>query len=176
MPPSHNCNLELLLGEWLLDPRLVGKRLDVRIMGTAQTSFRDGRYENQCGFTTLTATPANIHSSTTVRMGFAEARVSFPAVYLWPQRTTERPPFVSKDVAGPITSNFGQRVVIIGSDVENNAEFIGNYGIVVHSGYTLLAGIALVQVCSAGDSFGKYGYFNEKSICRSHQETEIIPR
>jgi hypothetical protein len=173
---SSYCDSELPLGEWLLDPRLVGKKLDIRIMGTTQTSLYNGRYENQCGFTTLKTVPANVHSSTTVRIGFAESQRSFPVGYLYPQVTTERPPFVTKDVACPITSNIGQRVVIIGPDVEKNMELIGNYGLVVHSGWVLQAGFALVQVCSSGNTFGKLGYFNEKSICRSHQETEVIPR
>jgi hypothetical protein len=158
----------------MLDPRLVGKKLDVRIKGTTQTSFHNGCYENHCGFTILKAAPATVHSSTTVRIGFAEAQKSFPVGYLYPQTTTERPPFVSREAAGSITSNIGQRVVIIGPDVKENKELIGNYGHVVHSGWILQAGLALVQVCSA-DSYGNWGYFNENSLCRSHQETEIIP-
>jgi hypothetical protein len=115
-----------------------------------------------------------VHSSTIVKIGFAESQRSFPIGYLYPQTTTERPSFVSKEAAGPITAALGQRVVIIGPDINNIQELIGNYGHVVDSGWVLQAGLALVQVCSSGASYGKWGYFNEASLCRSHQEAGVI--
>lgn len=168
--------LELFTGEWLLDSRLVGKKLDVRILGTTQTSLHRGRYKNNCGFIILQGVPANVNSSTTVRVGFAESQRSFPIKYLYPQTTTERPPFVADRDVGPITSKIGQRVVIIGPDVQKNGELVGNYGHIVFSGYVLPVGLALVQVCGSGNLNGKWGYFNEESLCRSHQEAEVIPR
>jgi hypothetical protein len=107
-----------------------------------------------------------------VKIGFSESQRSFPVGYLNPQTTTERPPFVSKEAAHPITAILGQRVVIIGPDVSGARELIGNYGHVVSSGWVLQAGLALVQVCSSGESYGSCGYFNETSLCRSHQEAE----
>jgi hypothetical protein len=170
----HSCS-ELLLGEWLLDLRLVGKKLDVRIMGTTQTSFHKGRYENHCGFINLKEVPANVYSSTTMRIGVSETRQLFCIGYLYPQTTTDRPPFVVGNTVGPITSKIGQRVVIIGPDIQNNPELIGNYGHVIVSGYDLPIGLAFMQVSSPGNFHGKWGYFNEKSVCRSHQELEVIP-
>lgn len=151
----------------MLDSRLVGKKLDVRVMGTA--SIYKGRYENQCGFITMTETPADLYASTTVRIGFEESRRSFPIGYLHPQTTTERPPFVVAKDAVALTSQLGQRVVIIGPDIEGSTQLIGQYCYIVHSGHSLPVGLALVERCISGDD-GKcsWGYFNEGSICRSH--------
>ena len=168
--------LQPSIGEWLLDSRLVGKKLDVRILGTRQTSFHRGRYENNCGFIMLQKVPDNVNHSTLVRIGFEESQRSFPIKYLHPQTTTERPPFVADKDVGPISSRIGQRVVIIGPDVGKNTELVGNYGHIVDSGHVLPVGLALVQVYGSGNVYGKWGYFNEESLCRSHQETEVIPR
>ena len=104
-------------------------------MGTTQTSFHKGRYENHCGFINLKEVLANVYSSTTVRIRFSETRRSFCIGYLYPQTTTDRPPFVVGNAIGPITSKIGQRVVIIGPDIQNNPELIENYGHVIVSGY-----------------------------------------
>jgi hypothetical protein len=159
----------------MLNPSLVGKKLDVRIMGTTRTMFHNGRYENQCGFVILKTAPTNVNNSVTVKIGFEETQRPFLLRYLHPQTTTERPPFVSVEKSSLITSIIGQQVVVIGPDIQQNNDLIGSYGLITNSGWILPPGQALVQCCSPGSFYGKWGYFNEISLCRSHQETGIIP-
>jgi hypothetical protein len=154
----------------MLDPRLVGKKLDVRIIGTREKVFYNGHYENQIGSVTLTKVPTNVEDSIMISIGFSQARRKFQLQYLHAEATTERPPFVTVGAIS-ITRNIGQRVVIIGPDLRNDAGLIGNYGVVINSGWNLPPTQALVQICSSGSMYGKCAYFSEKSLCRSHQET-----
>jgi hypothetical protein len=158
------------LGEWLLDMRLLRKRLDVRIEGTTTTLSYYGRYEGQCGYTVLTKTPSDVNVTVPVKVGFTESRIFLPLHHLSPQRTTERPGFVPAKAAHPIVSAVGERVVIIGVDLEGNSELVGNYALVIHCPWQLASGQACVQVSSRGSFWGRFGYFDQMSLCRSYYE------
>jgi hypothetical protein len=154
------------LGGWLLNGKLLHKRLDVRIKGTMTTAFYNGRYENQCGYVVLESIPSSTASSVTVRVGFEQSRRSFKLFYLFPELTTENPGFVSREAAHPVVSSMGQRVVIIGPDLTGNTEFIGNHSQIIQSHYELQPTDALVLLWVHGS---QAAYFNEKSLCRSLQ-------
>jgi len=153
------------IGEWLLDSRLVGKQLDVRVVGTSRMLFHNGRYEKQCGFFKLKEVLTKVENSITVRIGFAQSRVKIPPRYLQPLLMTERPGFVSAELAEPIVKAMGQRVVIIGADVQGNREWIGEYGFILGSEYILPPTMASVQVIKAGAQC--FAYFDASSLCRS---------
>jgi hypothetical protein len=159
-------HLRSFAGEWLLDARLLHKRLDVRIKGTTNSLSHLGRYENKIGYIILDAVPSSINASVTVKVGYVEARRPFPVCHLFPETTTENPPFVSTEAARPVVSMPGQRVVVIGADLNGDLHLVGSYGIVVASGYVLQPGHAAICI-SSGDFVGHGAYFEEKSICRS---------
>jgi hypothetical protein len=156
------------LGEWLLNEKLLHKQLDVRIKGTVDTLFYNGKYENKCGFVVLDSVPFNTASSVTVRIGLEQSRRSFKLFYLFPQTTTENPGFVPAEAARPVVSTVGQRVVIIGPDVTGNSEYIGSYGMVIECCYNLPPGDALVLMYYPGPNSTFPAYFNESYLCRSH--------
>jgi hypothetical protein len=160
---SYKCNIT---GEWLLDDRLLNKRLDVRIEGTTKTLFRNGRYENQSGYLVLTDKPSTLDTSVTVRIGYRESQLSFPIRFIIPETTTEREGFNSNPVGQPINSVPGERVVIIGRDAEGVTEMVGNYGFVIECIYPLLPGQACV-VLSSGALREQVRYFFVESLCRS---------
>ena len=108
--------------------------------------------------------------SVLVKMGYTQSRVYFPLCHLVPLHTTERPGIVSWSQAQPIISVPGQRVVIIGADLEGKEELVGQYAFIIASYYQLHDGHACIQVSSRGPLGGQYGYFDVKSLCQSHCE------
>lgn len=159
----------ICLGQWMLDPRLTGKKLDVRIQGTRVTLFHNGHYENKCGFVVLKRVPTDVNDSVVVRIGFEQTQRPFLLRYLVPERTTERPGFVQAAVAKPIIQDFGERVVIIGPYLNGSSDTVGSFGTIYSSYFPLQPGHVLVMVHSNPPA---YLYFDEDSICRSHVETE----
>jgi len=155
-------------GTWLLDPRLVGKKLDVRIQGTTDPPFQGGKFEGRLGFTVLTKPPRNVTDSNIVKLGYSENRLLFQAQHLVPETTTERDVFVNREVAVSITAVAGTRVVIIGPDLEGNSSWIGHYGFIVQCPYPLEPGQACVQ-----DLLAQYHYFPVTSLCRSYTENGV---
>ena len=155
-------------GTWLLDPRLVGKKLDVRIQGTTDPPFQGGKFEGRLGFTVLTKSPRNVMDSNIVKLGYSENRLLFQAQHLVPETTTERDPFVNREAAVSIASVVGMRVVIIGPDLEGNSSWIGDYGFVVECPYPLQPDQACVQ-----DLRSFYHYFSTTSLCRSYTESGV---
>ena len=153
-------------GEWLLNSKLVHKRLDVRIKGTASALFYNGRYENRCGFVVLEAVPSSVNTSVTVKLGWERTRRKFPLRYLSPELTTENPPSISAEVACSVLSSIGQRVVIIGADINGDSCLVGDYGTIIRPEHHLFPLCACVLVSySRGQGFASY--FPENSICRS---------
>jgi hypothetical protein len=169
------CLLTGYLGMWLLDGRLINKKLDVRIRGTqgnsCSKSFYKGRYEGRCGFIFLDRIPDGVDGSVEVKMGVDQTRRRFQARHLFPETTTERPPHVDAEAAKPMVSVLSQiqRVVIIGPDVYGNSNAVGSYGEIVNSGYELLPGQALVMLTS-GPYIQQPWYFHERSLCRSDED------
>jgi hypothetical protein len=136
-------------------------------LGTAKSLFRNGRYENQCGFLVLTNKVKSTNDSVTVKVGYEESRLTFPVRYLFPETTTERINVGRSDLmTQSVVSTPGERVVIIGPDAEGSSDLIGNYAIVLQSLYQLLPGQVFLSVIS-GPSYGQGRYFFVDSICRS---------
>jgi hypothetical protein len=163
---DSNC---VYVGEWLLNARLLNKRLDIRIQGTKETLVHNGRYENERGFTVLTKLPPDVNHRLLVKLGYAQSRVFFPACHIFPETTTTRPGFV---VAGrPVVSTPGERVVIVGEDGEGKLDYVGTFALITSCPWVLAPGNTLVMITTPGPFLGKHLYFNEKSLCRSHAES-----
>jgi hypothetical protein len=154
-------------GAWLLDERLLHKRLDIRIKGTLMSLYRNGRYENRCGFLVLTEKPPTTDTSVQVKVGYEESRLSFPLRYLFPETTTERPTITPLNKIAPITSTIGERVVVIGPDLAGDTTAIGLFATTVHCNYHILDCQACVLITTPGQLFSTYRYFHSSSLCRS---------
>ncbi|KAF9455556.1 hypothetical protein BDZ94DRAFT_1363706 [Collybia nuda] len=157
-------------GEWLFDERLLMKKLDVRVQGTTSTypSWQSGRFEGQLGWVVLTNKIRSGHTSTYVKVGFAESRALLQIQHLVPERTTEVPTYWPTITAPTsIFSSPGTRVVVLGPDENGCTDYIGNYALVTQSPVELPNNFGLVQIASPGPNFGKYIYLDISSVCRS---------
>jgi hypothetical protein len=157
------------LGEWLLDARLLNKRLDVCIQGTKRTLYRNGRYKDACGFLVLEQTPSDVSTSIIVKIGFAEGRLHFPVWHIFPLTTMERPQpsQIRPNDVKPIISSPRKWVVIIGLDLDGKADFIGCCGLIAECDLELGRGQAYIYIIVPGSIDGQYGYFYESSLCQS---------
>jgi hypothetical protein len=146
----------MYLGQWLLHPKLLKKKLDVRITGTARTLWHNGRYENKLGWTTLKEPIKTIDDSVVVRVGYAQSRVNFRARHLEPLIYREE-----------MSSALGTRVVITGEDLTGNAEYIGLYAFVICCPYPLESRHVCLQIVDDREQTGWIGYYHENSLCVS---------
>jgi hypothetical protein len=162
-------DLKVDTGEWLLDPRLLNKKLDVKIIGTTDPPWRNGRYEKKVGFTMIRMPLKSVNDSVNVSMGYAQSRIYFRAYHLCPEITMEQegPTPQTTPAASPICSTLGTRVVIIGVDLYGSVDLIGQYALIIHSPYQLEPGQSLVQVINSETKAGHLAYFNQSSLCRS---------
>jgi hypothetical protein len=160
-------------GEWLLNPQLLNKKLDVRIKGTNTTLWHNGRYEGECGIVILNKKVSSVKDSVIVKVGYNQSKASFQLRYVYPEITTERPRFVSPSSVKPIVDTIGEWVVIIGADMEGKTDLIGNYAVVVYCQWPLELGYACVQVLTPERSEPLFHYFPAKSLCRSHEESFV---
>jgi len=163
-------NLSFYLGQWLLDSRLLNKRLDVRIHGTTKNLYRNGAYENACGFLVLTSVPRRADASLVVKIGMNQSKLHFKANNITPQLTTECAPIVAPEAARSIASTIGQRVVIVGRDSEGKMDTLGCYGQITDCPWPLAPGYACVAVNVPGSQWLVMRYFFETSLCRSIAE------
>jgi len=154
-------------GEWLLDQRLQGKRLDVRIRGTTVQIWHNGAYEDACGILVLTKVPKSVDDSVVVKIGYNRSKIYFPLRYIFPQITTERPMFVSRNDASPVVKTIGERVLIIGNDAEGKSDYIGHHAVVIHCIWPLLGDQGCLQIVTTGPFWGTIRYFSDTSLCRS---------
>jgi hypothetical protein len=151
-------------GEWLCDGRLLNKILDVRVRGTKRTLWRNGKYEDQIGFTVLTRVLSNVDDKILVKLGYNETSLTFPLKYLHPEMTTERDRLVPASQARPVIYYGNYRVVVIGSDMSSNFDLVGNYGKVVGSESL---GSTKVRIISPGPFANQEYYFREDALCAS---------
>lgn len=151
----------------MLDERLIGKKLDVRIQGTQAKLFHNGKFEGQLGFVILDKPLKDVDQSVIVKLGYAQNKRPFPPRYLVPEMTTQRDGFVTQDQAVPVISVLQERVVIIGADLSGNSDAIGNYAQIVYSPWQLLPGQTLVFVTSPGPFIGQQRYYDQRALCRS---------
>ena len=154
-------------GEWLLDPRLQKKRLDIHIRGTTVKIWHNGAYENACGFLVLTKPLKSTNDSVIVKIGYNQSKIYFPLHYIFPQVTTERSMFVSRSAASPIVKTIGERVVIIGNDVEGKSDYIGHHAVVIRCMWPLPYDQGCLQILTTGPNWGTIRYFSDMSLCRS---------
>jgi hypothetical protein len=150
-------------GEWLLKAAkaLLGKKLHVRIRGTCKDSFHRGRYEDKGGSIKLEAIPASLDASVSVKIGWAESNRPFHVRYLHPETTLDGDDPSAQPLS--IRSNVGQEVVVIGPDLDENLDFVGQSGTVITPpfGYGLSETDTVILI-------GGYGrFFPTSSICRS---------
>ena len=158
-------------GTWLLDPRLTFKKIDVRIQGTLQPLWQNGRYENQLGFTVLTEALLTVESPVLVKVGYEEKRISFQAQHLTPETTTEEPlpSFIQLNKQPhSIVSAVGTRVLIIGPDLTGSLDYIGQYAVITQCQWPLECGQACTYITTTGPFWGACVYFHIDSLCRSH--------
>ena len=162
----NNC---LHLGEWLINPRFVSKQLDVRIVGTTDPPWLNGRYERQIGYIVAKKPITSADSSIPVWVGYSHGRIWFRAHHLEPVMTTEIPSPLSDDLGPslPLIDVLGARVVIIGIDLLGSSEFVGEYGLIISCPYSLGHNQACVQIMNGGNHAGRIGYFHSESLCRS---------
>ncbi len=152
-------------GHWLLNERLLHKKLDVRIQGTDKTQFYNGSYEGQGGFIIMKKLPAREDDSVKVALRYNRTQRAFQVRYLVPETTTELERFVSAQSAQLVVSSPGQRVVILGPDVEGQSD--GCYAHVINSGYPLVEGLAAVVIDGPSPLAGRCRYYYQNFICRS---------
>lgn len=160
------------VANWLVTygHRLLNKKLDVRVKGTTNPPWHNGRFEDQLGFMVLTHGVYSLDSPIVVKIGFLESRAALQARHVVPEVTTERPRYPSKNpppAVMDILSVPGIRVVIIGPDMNGSAAYVGNYALVQKCAYGLEPGVGLVQIGSMGEHWGEYIYVPIDSICRS---------
>ena len=129
----------------------------------------NGRYEGQIGFVILHKPIKLRESSVSVKVGYAQSRVWFRACHLELEMTTEVPgPFPEASVpARPLFNVAGARVVIIGRDLDNNGDCIGEYGLIIRCPYSLAGEQACVQILRGENHEGHIRYFASSSLCRS---------
>jgi hypothetical protein len=154
----------------LLHPQLLNKRLDIRIRGTKTCRWRNGVYESACGILVLTNKPKDTSTSVVVKVGYGQSRLHFLLHHLYPEHTTERPGFITAASARPIVSAIGERVVVIGPDLQEQRDYIGSYGVIIHCHWPLDADQALVILQTPEAFYGRTSYFHESSLCRSTNE------
>jgi hypothetical protein len=161
---------DLSTGTWLLDARLLFRKIDVRIQGTRSPMWRNGRYEDQLGFTVLTEQLQTVECPVVVKVGYEEKRISFQAQHLVPEKTTEEPlPPSIRPQTRPrsIASAVGTRVIIIGPDLSGLLNYVGEYAVVADCKWPLEHGQACTYIASTGPQWGACVYFNVNSLCRS---------
>jgi hypothetical protein len=153
------------VGEWLLDPRLQNKRLDICIRGTTVKIWHNGTYKNACSFLVLTKAPTSVNDLVIVKIRYNQSKIYFPLHYIFPQITTERS--MSRSAASPVVKTIGKRVVIIGSDVEGTSNYIGQHAVVIRCIWPLLHDQGCLQILTSGPNWGTIRYFNDHSLCQS---------
>jgi hypothetical protein len=149
-------------GKWLVEPRLLKKRIDVRIKGTVTDCYHGGRYEDQIGTIEMFFAPTGISSAVEVVVGANKTRRKFKLQYLEPVRTNESGPLPA-DKPISIEHCPGQRVIVIGPDLHGQTIFIGFYGKITQSQHHLLPGHACVYI----KEHNCFTYFDIASLCRS---------
>jgi hypothetical protein len=64
-------------------------------------------------------------------------------------------------------SFLGTQVVIIGPDIMNTSNYIGQYTLIIYAPYQLGPGEVCIQIPNGEQDAGFIGYFHETSLCRS---------
>ena len=156
------------IGEWLLDPRLVGKKLDVRVNGTITPLWQKGGYENKIGIVELKKLLKTVGDSIAVKIGYTQGWVFVCACHLLPEHTTQQPrPFQEPAMSERLINSPGMRVVIIDVDLVGSLDCIGQYAYIVRCPYRLEERQACVQIAIGQSHMGHIGYYTEGSLCCS---------
>jgi hypothetical protein len=140
------------LGEWLLDTRLLNKRLDVCIQGTRVDLWQGGHYKGSYGFLVLEESLGHVTMAVVIKVRPNKSCICFPLQYIFPLMTTKWPPNILSNAAQPVISTFGEQVVVIGSDYEGVSDFIGYYGLIYTVG---VSGFCYVNVAIPEQYYGQ---------------------
>lgn len=146
-----DCEPRYHIGSWLLDRRLMHRKLEIEIAGTkGNNTFRDGIYEGAKGYTVITAPIRNVSCDIFVRVDsmVSSPMTRIPIKYLWPKSSTFPP---------------GWRVVIKGGTLEDNESHIGSYALIAPCAYELEYNVRLVCILPSG----LFEYFDITSLCSS---------
>jgi hypothetical protein len=132
--------------------------------------WRNGRYEDQLGFTVLTEKLHTVESPVLVKIGYEQKQISFQAQHLRPEKTTQEPlPSSIQPPAIPrsISSVVGMRVIVIGPDLNGLLDYVGDYAIIAECRWPLEHDQPCTYIASTGPWWGACVYFNLHSLCCS---------
>lgn len=159
-----------MLGEWLLDHRLLNKRLDIKITGTTKENLYNGRYEDSLGFLVLTSPHMTVLEAVYVKLEYTQLKIKFELRHIDPLTTTARStsiPQKQPSYPGPIISDYGRRVIIIGPDDFGKEDYIGKYGLICRPEHTIPPDSAAVLISFEPPHISQWGYFSSASLCSS---------
>ncbi len=144
-------------GSWLLDQRLMHRKLEVEVSGTKSLDcFRNGQLEGCKGYTVVT-TPIRRQRSADIFVKIdsvdSTPMTRIPIRYLWPKNSTFPP---------------ACRVVVRGATIDGNETHIGEYGVVYNSTYELTYNVRCIYILPSGP----FEYFDTISLCSSGAKVE----
>ncbi|KAF4571128.1 hypothetical protein EYR36_001601 [Pleurotus pulmonarius] len=145
-------------GTWLLDERLMHRKLEIEIAGTKGGDvFRKGIYEGCKGYTIITAPIRSVSCDIFVKVDsmVSSPMTRIPIIYLRPKSSTFPPAW---------------RVVVKGGTLEDNDSYIGRYAFIAPCTYDLNYNVRLVYILP----FGPYEYFDVASLCSSGAMAEWL--
>lgn len=150
----------------------MNKRLDIVITGTKVGDMvRGGRYEGSTGFLVMTKQNITVRTSVYVKVGANQSRIKMELLYIDPLQTNARPTYHGHVIPGPLTKEYGRRVVIIGPDTSGDDKYVGRYGLVTRSDVDLSDETAYVLFYYKGMAEHRQaGYYRLDSLCASDKE------
>lgn len=137
-------------GQWLLDERLVGTWLNVKMEGTARAHYYGGKYEGVIGSILLEKKPTKVEQSLRLKAGYNNYHC--------------QPRFLVPTLLQEVAARDGQPVLVIGPDVTGNDSYIGSRATVWFTGHPRSIGQVAVWI---GEHVGDYVTFDEHSLCPS---------
>ncbi|KDQ28557.1 hypothetical protein PLEOSDRAFT_1102604 [Pleurotus ostreatus PC15] len=145
-------------GSWLLDRRLMHRKLEIEIAGTKGSgTFRKGIYEGCKGYTIITEPIRSVACDIFVKVDSMESSpmTRIPIKYLWPKSSIFPPSW---------------RVVVKGGTLEDNESYIGSYALIAPCTYELDYNVRLAYILPSGP----YEYFQISSLCSSGTMAEWL--
>ncbi|KAF4565739.1 hypothetical protein EYR36_002317 [Pleurotus pulmonarius] len=120
-------------GRWLLDARLMHKKLEIVIRGTRSgTWFRGGIYEGKQGYLVVTDKVKNVRADIFVRVDSVVSSpwTRIPIRYVWPNGSSFR---------------VSTRVVVTGPSIDGRDNCVGSYGTVLNCEYAIREDVRMIR-------------------------------
>jgi hypothetical protein len=155
------------IGEWLLEPKLLRKQLDVRIRGSKD--YYKGMYEGQIGCIEIYFHPRDVNSSIEILVGLYKTKRKIKLHYLEPATALELPHKLNEMKEYPLDQCIGSRVVVIGPDCAGDSKYVGCYGIVAAVPTQVQSGYACIMIAEKKFA-GHNAFFHITSLCSSRQQ------